>query len=86
MPATPLAFPCDYPVKVMGRDTPEFRARVLEVLAAEVAPDAPPELAERPSRNGTYVSLTCTLRVASREQLDRIYRKLHATGLVRYAL
>ena len=85
MDASPLSFPCDYPVKVMGRHTPEFRTRVLAVLTAE-APGAELETRERLSRDGTYLSLTCTLRVGSREQLDRIYRQLHATGLVLYAL
>ena len=28
---TLLEFPCDFPIKMMGRDTPEFRAMVREV-------------------------------------------------------
>jgi putative lipoic acid-binding regulatory protein len=44
------------------------------------------DVAERPSRDGTYLSLTFTLKVDNREQLERIYRRLHATGLVLYAL
>jgi len=82
--ASPLEFPCDYPVKVMGKRTPGFRAAMLEVLNDEAGVAL--EVAERPSRDGTYVSLTVTLKVGSREQLERIYRRLHATGLVLYAL
>jgi putative lipoic acid-binding regulatory protein len=85
MKASPLAFPCDYPVKVMGRRTPEFRPLMLEVLARETGVSAS-AVAERPSRDGNYLSLTCTVRVESRVQLDSLYRALHATGLVLIAL
>ena len=87
MDASPLEFPCDYAVKVMGRHTPEFRAQMLAVLAAATG-EAPADerVAERLSRDGHFVSLTCTVRVADRAQLDHIYRRLHATGLVLYAL
>ncbi len=86
MDNSPLEFPCDYALKVMGRAEPEFRTRMLAVLEAHVGPIAPAQLLERPSRAGKYVALTCTLRAESRAQLDRIYRDLHATGLVLYAL
>jgi len=86
MDDSPLEFPCDYALKVMGRAGPEFRARMLAVLEAHVGPIAPAQVLERPSRAGKYVALTCTLRAGSRAQLDRIYRDLHATGLVLYAL
>jgi putative lipoic acid-binding regulatory protein len=86
MEISPLEFPCEYPVKVMGRRTPEFRPRMLEVLAAHGVPAEPEAISERLSRDGTYLSLTLSIRVDSRDQLDRIYRELHATGLVLFAL
>jgi putative lipoic acid-binding regulatory protein len=82
----PLTFPCSYPVKVMGRRTPEFRARVSQVLARCAPAATPPQLSERLSRDGTYVSLTATVHIGSRAELDSLYRELHATGLVLYAL
>jgi uncharacterized protein len=86
MDETPLEFPCDFPVKVMGRHTAEFRTQILAALAAETHGAAAPRIEERLSRDGTFVSLTCTVRVASRDELERIYRRLHATGLVLYSL
>ncbi len=83
---SPLEFPCDHPLKVMGRHTAEFRAQVLAVLTEGAAASPPLRVEERLSRDGTFVSLTCTVRVASREQLDDLYRRLHATGLVLYSL
>ena len=86
MADTPLEFPCDYPVKVMGRHTAEFRAQVLAVLAEGAAASPLLTVEERLSRDRSFVSLTCTVRVASREELDEVYRRLHATGLVLYSL
>ena len=86
MENSPLEFPCDYPLKVMGRHTPEFREKVLAVLAERTGPLHDERVSERASRAGNYVALTCTVRAESRAQLDEMYRALHATGLVLYAL
>jgi putative lipoic acid-binding regulatory protein len=41
------------------------------------APDFDPATLEmRSSREGHYLSLTCTIRAVSREQLDELYREL----------
>jgi putative lipoic acid-binding regulatory protein len=86
MEDSPLEFPCDHDIKVMGRQSPEFRARIAEVLVAELGAGAADRIRERASRDGTFVSLTCTVHAASRIDLDRTYRALHKTGLVLYAL
>ena len=87
MPPPPagLEFPCDYALKLIGRHAPEFREAVRAVVARQ-----PPKTltvdAERISRDGNFLSLTCHVHVATRESLDALYRELHATGLVLYAL
>ncbi len=88
-PSTPpslLEFPGAHPVKAMGRHTDEFRVRMLEVIHAEVGAESVIEIQERMSRDRTYVSLTITVHIQSREHLDRIYRQMHATGLLIFAL
>ena len=71
-----LAFPCDFPIKIMGKTQVGFAQSVLEVVRRH-APDFDPATLEmRPSREGKYLSLTCTVRAVSREQLDGLYREL----------
>ena len=71
-----LAFPCDFPIKVMGRKEPGFAQNVMEIVLKH-APDYQPATMEmRPSRQGKYLSLTVTIRAVSREQLDDLYREL----------
>jgi hypothetical protein len=75
---TALEFPCRFPIKMMGRDTPEFRttARALvEKHAGEVADDA---VQAATSRNGRFVSVTVTITATSKRQLDAIYREVTA--------
>ncbi len=71
-----LAFPCDFPIKIMGRTQAGFAQAVLEVVRRH-APDFYPATIEmRPSRESKYLSLTCTVRAVSRAQLDELYRDL----------
>ena len=37
---SPLKFPTDYPVKILGRPSPEFRARIHAIVLKHV-PDTP---------------------------------------------
>lgn len=79
---TPLEFPCDFPLKVMGSDSDGFAAEVTGIIARHLQPEHTGTVQRRPSRNGRYVSLTVEVRVESRQQLDAIYRDLHASELV----
>jgi uncharacterized protein len=73
---TQLAFPCDFPIKVMGRRQPRFAQSVIEVVRRH-APDFDPATVEiRPSRQDNYLSVTCVVRATSREQLDALYKEL----------
>lgn len=79
-------FPCDFPIKVMGRDTPEFREVTRAIIARHASPPAPGAVTERPSGKGSFVGLTYTIRADSRAQLDAIYRELTSSGVVLVAL
>jgi hypothetical protein len=72
----PLAFPCDFPIKVMGRKQPGFAQAVTDIVLKH-APDFDVASVEmRPSRQGRYLSVTCVVRARSREQLDALYQEL----------
>ncbi|HVF18302.1 MAG TPA: DUF493 domain-containing protein [Steroidobacteraceae bacterium] len=76
MTDTLFNFPCDFPLKVMGRGNDDFRSLVLGIVQKHVGVVAPEKIEERPSKDGTYLSLTCTFTAHSREQLDALYREL----------
>ncbi len=68
-----LSFPCDFPIKVFGRNLPSFRETALACVSEHCAD---PVVAEQISGKGNFVSLTVTVRAQSRIQLDAIYRSL----------
>jgi putative lipoic acid-binding regulatory protein len=74
--ATLFEFPCDFPLKVMGRRSDDFRSIVLGIVQKHAGSIDPGRIEERPSRDGNYLSLTCTFAAQSREQLDALYKEL----------
>lgn len=87
-PATssPLVFPTDFPIKVMGRRVDGF-AQQIGAVVREHAPDFDTATMEvRASKFGNYVSLTATVHATSREQLDTLYRALTGHPLVKIVL
>lgn len=81
-----LQFPCDFPVKIMGAAVDGFAQAVLAVVLRH-APDFDAASMEmRPSKAGNYLSLTCTLRATSQDQLDALYRELSGHPMVKVVL
>lgn len=79
-------FPCDFPIKVMGKAHPDFTDTIVAVVRQfDVSFDAT-RVEIRPSSGGNYVGLTVTVRAHSREQLDDIYRALTGHPMVKVVL
>jgi putative lipoic acid-binding regulatory protein len=82
---TPLEFPCEFPIKAMVRSSERARIEVLDVVAGHVSFDPERDVRRRASRNGRFESVTISVRVESRQQLERIYidvRKLDAVVMM----
>lgn len=81
-----LEFPCDFPIKVMGARVDGFAQAVAEVVLVHAPEFDPASMEMRPSSKGNYLSLTCTIRATSRDQLDALYRALTAHPMVKVVL
>ena len=73
-----LEFPCDFPIKAMGRCDSGFEAKALQIVRRHVPDFDARNMRSRASRKGNYLSVTFTVSVSSREQLDDLYRELTA--------
>ena len=71
-----IDYPCDFPIKIMGRTEPGFAQAIVEVVARHAPELDPANVEMRLSAKKRYLSITCTIRATSREQLDRLYREL----------
>ena len=76
MPESAPAFPCDFPIKIMGRKERGFAQSVTDIVLKHVQDFNPATVQMRPSRQGKYLSVTCVVRASSRHQLDALYREL----------
>jgi putative lipoic acid-binding regulatory protein len=76
MSDTLFNFPCAFPLKVMGRRSDDFRSIVIGIVQKHAGTIEPHQIEERPSKDGNYLSLTCTFEAQSRDQLDALYREL----------
>lgn len=81
-----LQFPCEFPIKIMGANTPEFRELVMELVRRHVVELDETQIQTRDSSAGRYQSLTVVVNVHSRAQLDAIYQELSAHPDVAMAL
>jgi putative lipoic acid-binding regulatory protein len=71
-----LEYPCDFPIKVMGRTRHGYAQSIIAVVKQHTPDFDASSVGMRLSREGTYMSLTLVVRVESREQLDALYREL----------
>ena len=81
-----LEFPCDFPIKIMGKAEDTFAEVVISIVTKH-APDFDATRMElRASSGGNYLSVTCTIVAQSKPQLDAIYMDLTAHPMVKVAL
>ena len=79
-------FPCEFPIKVMGRDSESFRTLTLAIIERHAGSLAPDRISERMSSKGRFLALTYTIQAENRAQLDQIYQDLTDSGVVLVAL
>lgn len=81
-----VEYPCDFPLKIFGAQHPDYAQAVLDIVIQH-APDFDATGMEmRASKTAKYISLTCTIRANSREQLDAVYQALCDHPLIKMVL
>jgi uncharacterized protein len=73
-----LQFPTDYPIKVVGRPSPEFRAHIHAIVIKHAPNVEPDRITERLSGNGNFLSISYMIRAESREQIVALATELTA--------
>ena len=71
-----IEYPTDFPIKVMGKREPRLVQTIVDIVRRH-APEFDPATVEmRTSKRNSYLSVTCTVRATSREQIDALYQEL----------
>jgi putative lipoic acid-binding regulatory protein len=84
--SSPLEFPSQFPIKVMGRHDSDLRALTQAIIERHSGPILDSSVRTRTSADGNFLALTYLVLANSREQLDAIYRELTACKSVLMAL
>ena len=73
-----LEFPTEYPIKIIGRPSDEFRARIHAVVLRHSPGLESERVSERLSGNGNFLSISYQLLAESREQIVALPEELKA--------
>jgi putative lipoic acid-binding regulatory protein len=79
---SPLQFPTEYPIKVLGRPSDEFRARVHAIMLKHAPDLEPSRITERLSEKGNFIAVTYVIVAQSRLQVTSLATELAACDLV----
>ena len=81
-----IEFPCDYPIKVLGRSGDEFQRVVLELVERHAPGFDRDTVLVKGSSKGTFTSINVTIVATGPEQLDALHQDLIGTGLVQMVI
>ena len=83
---TIMEFPCQFPIKAMGKVEDNFDALIVSIVRNHVSDLTENAVKSRLSKEGKFISITVTVQAESKQQLDNIYRELTAHEKVLWAL
>lgn len=83
---SPLTFPCEFPIKAMGKAEDDFDVLVVSLVRKHAEEIYESAVKTRLSKGGKYMSVTVTIQARSRQQLDNIYMELTAEKRILTAL
>ncbi len=81
-----IEFPCEYPVKVLGRQQPDFERAVMDVFERHAPGFDPDAVTSRDSSKGTFAAITVVITATGPDQLEALHEDLKATGMVQMVI
>jgi putative lipoic acid-binding regulatory protein len=79
-------FPMHYPLRIMGEARHPMREIIATILQRHVPEFDPAQMNERPSSGGKYVSISVTVYVTRKEQINNMYADFAACEHIRMVL
>ncbi len=73
---TLFEFPCQFPIKAMGKNTSGFDSIVVAIVHQHVDVVKVGAIKTKLSKGNKYASITVTIEASSKKQLDAIYQGL----------
>ena len=74
---TLFEFPCQFPIKAMGKNIAEFDSIVVSIVREHAEDIKEGAVQVRPSKCDKFLAVTVTIEASSKRQLDAIYQGLN---------
>lgn len=71
-----LTFPCDFTVKVMGKNHDDFASLMTSIIKKHIPTLDDSQVIQRPSKDHNYLALSITIHVTDKTMLDALYQDL----------
>lgn len=71
-----IEFPCDFTLKIMGKNNTHFKKNVLAIIHDFFKETDEKNVSERLSKDSNYLSLSVTVFAENKTQLDTVYQAL----------
>ena len=84
--SSPLQFPCDFVVKVIGKSNDQFESDILSLVQKHYSDVKPENITKRNSKDKHYTALTIAIHATSQAELDALYQELSDCDNVLMAL
>ena len=84
--SSPIKFPCDFVIKVMGKANSQFEERVLNIVLRHFPDNDLHKVSKRSSRDNNYLALSVTVHPENQKQLDALYKDLSQIDDVLFTL
>ena len=84
--SSPLEFPCDFIIKVMGKNDGNFEKLITDIVKKHYPEISKDVITTRPSKDNNYLAVTIKVHAQSKEELDKLYQELSNTPEILMAL
>ena len=81
-----IEFPCHFPIKVIGEAHQDFIQIITSLIKKHLHGFIGKTIESKMSSEGKFISLTCTIYVTSKQQLDLIYKDLSSHPMTKFVL
>ena len=80
--APKIEFPCRYPIKVVGRATPDYAAAIRSIIECHTVGLSDSDIETQSRWSGTFDSLIFTMTATGEDLLNALHKALMASGRV----
>lgn len=71
-----IEFPCDFPVKIIGNNSPAFLKDVVLIVKKHFSTAKHPTVTHKLSQKNNFLAITATVYAENQEMLDAFYREI----------